>query len=272
MGAYVSPLKGGITTLETPVGRKFALNMHYYPWAGSFPRLTENADVENGRLPIDSWDCGISNAQILAGNADMLITTRALSFKEFGHPVFLRFMWDMNLPNTTALPYSGQARTQCYDPATDNADGTFSAKEYVAAYQHIRQIFAQNGVTNIIWLWSVSASGADPSPYYPGDSQVDWVGVDTYDPTGTLTFSSLFAPTYASLASHNKPIMVTETGTIHSNQQNFLTGLPAALQSNFPMVQGFVYFDDSTWALTPAAAATFAQVAHDPYLSGYGTP
>lgn len=276
LGAYVGPANGTIKTIEQLMGRTAAMNMHYYPWAGLFPHFFEPADLANGRFSVDSWDCGMSDAQIASGAADGLITTRATAIKAFGHALFLRWFWDMNLPSTQVLPYSLQPRTACYDPATDNPDGTFSAKEFVAAWIHVRQIFAQQGVTNVVWVWNISASGVDPTAYYPGDSQVDWVGVDTYDDANT-DFTTLFAPTYKLVSSHNKPILIGETGTIASNQQSFLEGVPAALQSTFPLVKGFMYFDGANdgvnYGLSQSGGMTgFAVMSRDPYMQPLGSP
>jgi hypothetical protein len=271
LGAYVPQTAGGIGTLEKSIGRKFALDMHYYGWVGNFPHLSEVADIENGRFSVDSWDCGLSDAQLASGAADMLITTRAQSLKAYGHPVFLRFFWDMNLPSSTVMPYSGDSRSSCYDPSTDNADGTFSAAQFVAAWNHVRRIFAQQGATNVIWVWNVAASGANPSAYYPGDAQVDWIGIDAYEDQNA-SFQTLFAPSYAFAATYKKPILVAETGTSAGNQQNFLTGLPSVLQSQFPLVAGFMYFDGGSFTLFPSGITALTADGQNPYMNGFGTP
>ncbi|MDQ2865155.1 MAG: hypothetical protein M3R51_02905 [Candidatus Eremiobacteraeota bacterium] len=271
LGAYVPPGPGGISTLEAAIGRKLALDMHYYPWISLFPGLQESADFANGRLSVESWDCGIPNAQVAAGAADPLIATRALALKSFGHPIFLRYMWDMNLP-ATALN-----RQACYDPATDNPDGSFSATQYVAAWNHMRQIFAQNNVTNVIWVWSVSAPGPSASAYYPGDSQVDWIGSDTYD-TGGTDFPTMFSPAYQVVSPFGKPVLIGETGASKGTQPPFFASVVPALTSQFPLVKGFIYHDapnmGTNWSIilpTSSGQAAFAALAADPYLSAFGT-
>jgi hypothetical protein len=276
LGAYVPPSTGGISTLESVIGRTLALDSHYYAWVSDFPRLPENSDVENGRYSVESWDCGISDAQIVSGAADPLIKTRALSLKTLGHPIFLRFFWDMNLPSTTVFPYSNASRSSCYDPTTDEPNDVFSPKEFVAAWDHVRAIFAEENVTNVIWVWSVAASGPNPAAYYPGNTEVDWIGVDTYE-TNSSTFATLFSPTYPFAAGYGKPILVAETGTLAPGQPGFFTNLPTALQSSFPLVQGFMYFDGenagANYTLgSPLGTAAFTTVATNPYLSAFGTP
>jgi hypothetical protein len=264
--AAASHSTSDITTLEGQIGRKFAMDMHYDTWTTNFPATDEAGDVAAGRLPINSWNCSPTNAQIAAGDADLLIQTRGLALKSYGRPVFLRYLWDMNAPTATHL------RGGCYDPGTDNADGTFSSIEFVAAWQRMHTIFATEHVTNVIWVWSPSAATgtADPTPYYPGDAYVDWVGVDAYDTTGQ-GFSPTFASIYPTLARFNKPILVGETGEIQSAQPAFFAQAGPALQTQFPMIRGIVYYDATApgedWRLTPSGITALAAFGAEPYVS-----
>lgn len=276
LGAYVAPENGTIKTLESIMGRPVALDMHYLSWGALFPHFDEPADLANGRYPVDSWDCGMSDAQIASGAADMLIQTRAQAIKAFGHTIFLRWFWDMNLPSSTEFAYSGQTRSACYDKATDNPDGTFSAHEFIAAWIHVRQIFAQENVTNVVWVWDFAAAGSNPAAYYPGSQWVDWVGVDAFDSSG-VSFPAMFGPLYPTLTQFNKPILIGETGTTGANQVSYLGGVSSALQSNFAMVKGFMYFDGtsygSNWTLNPGPGSTeFARLSQTPYMKAMGSP
>jgi hypothetical protein len=272
LGAYVSYPNGQITGLENQIGRRLAIDMHYDNWVSLFPYFPENHDLTAGRLSIDSWNCGMSDADIVSGAADPLIITRAQALRTFGHPIFLRFMWDMNLPSTTAqIP-----RTQCYDPSTDNSDGTFSATEFVQAWQHIRLLFAQQGATNVIWIWSFSSAGTNPAPYYPGNSQVDWIGIDAYD-TSAVGFAENLVNAYQFAAAYGKPLMVTETGASSLIQSSFFLNAASTLQTQFPLIKGYVYYDSTAgggfdWSLNTAGIAAFTTFAQSPYMSAYATP
>jgi beta-mannanase len=173
-------------------------------------------------------------------------------------------MWDANLPPGSLK------RTACYDPATDESNGNFSPAQYVAAWQHIRSIFDQQGVTNVIWVWSVSSAGTDPGPFYPGDSQVDWIGIDAYDTAGT-DFAGTFSPIYSKIATYGKPVLVTETGASPFVQAQFLQGAVPALQTQFPLVHAFIYYDANSgiyqWALSSDGVAAFTALGHNPYFS-----
>jgi hypothetical protein len=272
LGAYVPTSSGPVSLLESLIGRHLALNSHYNTFGRLF--LNDSGDLAAERYSIEAWDCGMSNAQIVAGAADSYLITRALAIKAFGHQLFLRYFWDINTPASTVLPYSGQSRAACYDKATDNPDGTFSATEFIAAWIHIRRIFAEEGTTNVIWVWSVSGTGSSPNAYYPGDSEVDWIGVDSY--AGLLDFATVFGGPYALVASHNKPILVTETGALGANQSAFFAAVPTELQLQFPLVKGFTYFDSVNdgvnYTLSPGGTSAFAAMANTPYMSAFGTP
>lgn len=267
LGAYVP---GGVGGLEFTMGRKLALDMHYYTWAGLFPAFQETGDVANTRTPVDSWDCQPSNAQIASGSQDALIVTRAQAIKAFGHAIFLRYMWDPNL-NDAVL-----GRQQCHD-SNDNADGTFSATQFVAAWNHIRAIFAQQGVNNVVWVWSVSAAGTAPAAYYPGDANVDWVAIDGYDTNGDSSIVPVFSSIYSAVAGYNKPVLIAETGASSTGelQVPYLLSVSPAIQKNFPLVKGFIYYDGKTsngfsWSLDAAGANAFATVGSDPLFQAFG--
>lgn len=263
LGAFVAASNGSIATVETQIGRSLAMDMHYYQWVGLFPGALDEADIAGNRYAIDSWNCGISSAQVVSGSADMLILTRALAIKSYGRPVFLRYMWDMNLPSMSL------GRASCYDPSTDNADGSFSASQFVAAWKHIRQIFAQANVTNVVWVWDVAAAGSDPNAYYPGDSEVDWVGLDVYN-AGNVDPATLLLPLYAKLAQFDKPILLAEVGTRKSTQRSFFPGVVPTLKSNLPLIKGFIYYDGfnsgTDWGISASALPSFSALAADPYF------
>lgn len=269
LGAFVNTAGPGAATpamlanFEGQIGRKVALSMHYRGWDVAFPGSDEADDLQNGRVPVISWDCGIPNAQVAAGAADATIALHADAVKAYGKPMFIRYMWEMNLPQAL------NGRGRCYDPATDLAGGVFSPAQFIAAWQHIRTIFAAHGAKNVVWLFNPSGGGTvDSTPYYPGDSQVDWVGIDQYD-RADVPFAQAYS-LYATLAPFNKPMLIAETGANPVNQVAFFGSAKAALQSQFPLIKGFMYFDSAgavDWHLTAAGTSAFATMASDPYFS-----
>jgi hypothetical protein len=154
LGARVSP--GGssspanVAAFESQIGRKLALDLHYRNWNQSFPAADELDDEANGRIPVESWNCSVSNEAVASGSQDVIIDARAAAIKSFAKPLFLRYLWDMN------LPVDVNGREGCFDPNTDLTNGFLSPTQYVRAWSHIRARFAADGVTNVVWLWNPS--------------------------------------------------------------------------------------------------------------------
>jgi endoglucanase len=275
-GAFADPsgLQHGdtadsVASLEAQLGRKLAIDDAYFVFGTRFGTNIQLDDFANGRIPLFSWNCGPPNAAIAEGTYDDSIRSQADAVKTYGLPVFVRYMWDPN------LPYTQLGRTACYDPATDNADKSFSAPLFVAAWQRIHTIFAEEGAVNAVWLWTIGSAGKNALAYYPGDAYVDWTGMDAYDLTNSGSFAQTFAAPYAALAGFAKPIMISETGAIASLQPGFFSGAAQTMRTSFPLVRAFVYYDGigtkQDWRLASPTPSTFASFAHDPYLGGsYG--
>jgi hypothetical protein len=275
LGGFINPsgsaygnTPSNTEAFETQIGRKLALDLQFSAFGTKFGNLEEQNDYANGRIPIFSWNCGATNAEVAAGAVDSTLLLQADAVKTYGWPVFIRYLWDMNLPATNF------ARTGCYDPSTDQKH-YFSPTEFIAAWTHVRQIFAQAGVTNAIWLWTVSATGTNPLAYYPGPGLVDWVGFDSYDLTNT-SLSATLQPMYSVLTPLNKPLMVSETGAGEAVQTAFFTGAAQTLQTQFPLVKGFVYYDGigtQDWRIAPAALPAFTTFAKSSYMeASYAAP
>jgi len=270
-GAMVDPAGGngpfeGVTEdLERQIGRPLALHAEYYTWRHPFPGGHEADDYAHGRVPVISWDCGAKAIDIISGREDAVIRAHALLFKQYGHRVFLRYFWEMN------LPYAVENRASCSDPLRD-VNGYISPADFIDAWDHIRAVFRAEGATNVAWLWCPSGYLLqDPLPYYPGDSQVSWIGFDHYDLTGTLGLLNTLAAPYAALEKLPKPMLVAETGTIQGRQYPYLSTAPAILQANFPRIRGFMYFDESStranWVLDPAGVAGAKVAGAAPYFA-----
>jgi hypothetical protein len=65
---------------------------------------------------------------------------------------------------------------------------------FVAAWQHVVNIFRQESASNVRWFWCANYN-SNPTirvftSYYPGDSYVDYVGVDMYSNTQYNTWGT----------------------------------------------------------------------------------
>jgi hypothetical protein len=286
VGGFISPTHGespsqqiaSTATFESQIGRKLALDMHYYQFTDAFPGIAEQDDLKNGRIAFDSWHCGDTDANIAAGVDDAIISKRAANIAAYGGPVFLRYKWEMNLTYNK----------KCQDPAHDvvESDGRvhYNPTYFQYAFDHIRAVFAANGASNVVWVFNPSSSGIDPDLYYPGDNYVDWISFDHYD-TNMKDFQDTFSAlnkkggesyyTYPYfIANHpNKPFIIGETGIAQTGQQMFIGGADQALQQAFPNILAMVYWDSTgqrgQYQLLQYGIQAYAQFAAGPYEQGF---
>ena len=96
-----------------------------------------------------------------------------------------------------------------------------SGAEYVAAWDHIRAIFAQVGVDNAAWVWCPTATGfadGQAAAFYPGNSEVDWICADAYPAYGSTASFASTVTAFLGWASHYaKPVMIGEFGVPESD-------------------------------------------------------
>ena len=160
----------------------------------------------------------------------------------------------------------------------------------MAAFRHLHDVFTARGATNVIWVWSPNATDAPEvagnhwTDYYPGDTYVDWVGIDGYN-WGTATsfgrwqrFEDVFAPVYDDYADR-KPIMIAETASTEAggDKAAWIAQLRPALAERFPAVAAVVWFDqhkETDWSFTssPGTLAAFRTLGADELLSPLPPP
>jgi hypothetical protein len=266
-----------VALVEQQLGRQLLLHMTYLAFTESLSNNKLLDDFVNYRVPIVSWNCQYPDATIASGQYDLQINLAATQAKNFGGPMFVSYFWSPNLP-TSSMQDLATSRLGCWSPeAGDLPKQIVSPTQFIAAWQHIHSIFDKVGATNVIWLWIVSS---DPNsvaamPYYPGNQWVDWVGMNSFDSNGG-SFSSTFSNLYSTLAPLNKPIMISQTGAVAAQQQSFFSSAVPTLQSQFPLVKAFCYYDsvdyiineNADWRVSAAAFPAFAALANSPYMAG----
>jgi hypothetical protein len=247
-----------IASREQELGRTMRLHHAFYAWDDNFPDGTQADDAVHGRIPLITW-WGTYYAGINNGSQDSVIRARADAIRAYGHQIYLAWGAEMNL---TSPPWPGVQNT--VDPAG-----------FIAAWRRIHDIFRQQGVTNVVWVWTPNTEsnpgGTDPSSpnhwtrYYPGDAYVDWVGVDGYNwgavgSSNWRTLASFVGPVYRDYASR-KPFMIVETGSndIGGDKGRWLDEARAWIKSHSD-IHAFVYFDqlsapDRDWRIDSSAGA-----------------
>ncbi|HVX91494.1 MAG TPA: glycosyl hydrolase [Candidatus Paceibacterota bacterium] len=265
--------------VEQVLGRKVAIDNQYANWADFPPNLDQAAwDIANGRAPMISWKtdypghppgCATA-ADIVNGVYDTQLKTQADAIKALGGTVLIRWHYEMEHPQGG----------KCFYDVDVTKDPVTAGKEYIAAWQHVHDIFKTDNVTNAQWVWApgndaFSDNRGDGGPtdlwkdFYPGDDYVDWIGSDTYNKVATssvaINESNRFLNFYNQVAPIGKPLMLSETGAVGPDPQMFdngigcdysigsttpdaatewITSATQTFASQFPMMKAFVYWSN----------------------------
>jgi hypothetical protein len=265
-GAWVGPTDytqqgriQAVNALQQQIGRRLDIVHIYLQQDATFPTSSDLAFVRQGSMLLVSWALNDSRG-ITAGRYDSTIRQRAREIKAIGKPVFLEWRWEMDRPNL---------RTQ-----------VGSAADYVAAWKHVRRIFAQQHTDNVAWVWCPTAhgfAGGYAGAYYPGDAQVDWICADAYPRGASLhPFANVVQPFLAWASHHPKPIMIGEYGVPQRySPQERAQWLRSAAQTilSHPRIKALVYFDGpgvhpgSNFILDGGSLQAFRGIAGNRYFN-----
>lgn len=252
-----------VDSLQHQIGRKLSIVHTYLKWQARYPRLSDETFLSQGSILLISW-AGTDTRQITSGAEDSWIRTRAQQIKALGRPVFLEWRWEMDRPNLSAQIGSG--------------------RDFVAAWDHIRTIFAAVGADNAAWVWCPTANGfidGRAPAFYPGDDEVDWICADAYPTPGVYeSFASAVDPFLRWASRHPKPVMIGEFGVpeSYSAQQRaqWLRAVQQVVLADH-QIKALVYFDadpagpgsERSFSLDGggAALAAFRSMARLPYFN-----
>jgi len=239
--------------------------MHIYTAWGSkpeheFPAKQVKSILELGSIPVITWEPWLTSfdpdkypqlkpmdkrdknglADVAKGTYDFYLTQWADEAKKINGPIFLRVGHEMNDPYR--YPWGPQNNT---------------AKDFIAAWKHIRAVFKKEGANNIVWVWSPHPAYGFFKEFYPGDSLVDYVGIGTLN-YGTVatwskwwSFKEIFGKYYDKLSAFNKPIMLTEFGSlaVGGNRGQWFAQALDSMPQQYPAVKSVLFFhfsDDKT--------------------------
>lgn len=266
--------------LETAIGRKIVIDNQYSNWADFstvIPPAQAAWDIAGSRIPMISWKtsypghspgCATWSA-IVTGAYDAQLIDQAAAIQALGGTVMIRWHYEMEHPQGG----------DCFYDVDVNADPVTAGAEYVAAWQHVVDLFRAHSVTNVQWVW---APGADAfsdkfgnpdvlwQDFYPGDPYVDWIGVDVYNKSWTAVLPILtyapFVNFYNQTVGTGKPLMLSETGAIGpdpqmdsngvgcagsdggltlSPQRKWISSAADKFKTQFSAIKGYVYWSSS---------------------------
>ena len=246
------------------LGRSERIMHVFYDWTDTLPGHLDG--LPEHACPMISWR-GTRLADILDGSHDALIARAARRLGGLGRPALLRWGWEMN--------------GSWYDWGGARNGGTASG--YVRAWRRLHDIFADEGTTNVSWVWSPNWNDSPDEDwnrmarYYPGDRYVDWVGVSGYN-LHRETPEALFGAFYRAYAD-TRPVMISEVGAVDrggSTKAEWIT-MFADWVKDHPAVGAVTWFDTDThyaysekWRIdtTAESLAAYRAMATDPTFTG----
>jgi mannan endo-1,4-beta-mannosidase len=233
----------GVTAFTAMTGIRPRLVPYYSGWLEPFQVRFVRTEAQHGVVPLVQIDPRhTSIAAIAAGRYDSYLTTYAAAVRSYHQPVILSFGHEMN----------GNWYSWGYQHT--------SPREFVAAWRHIVTLFRARGALNVTWLWTINIESSQMSPiraWWPGQSYVNWVGIDGYYYYASYRFASLFGPTIAAVREiTHDPILLAETAVAPAaGQAAKIADLFAGIRTYGLL--GFIWFDVShleDWQLKSAAA------------------
>lgn len=285
-----------VDEFEQAAGKHVAIVAWYDSWQGTpqGPDLALLAAVAaHGSVPMISWASDdfrdgtnqpdYNLAAILSGRYDGYINLWAQQLAAYGKPVLLRWDWEMN---------------GSWYPWGVGVNGNTPA-QFIAAWRHLHDLFAQTGATNVQWVWSPNVVLGNDFPLeslFPGDAYVDWLALDGFNHAawGWRSFSTLFWPAYQRVTQmSSRPVMIAETSSSEadgsspkgvSKAQWITSALTKEIPAAFPRVRALIWFNDDKvgveengydWRITSSseAAQAFARaIALPVYRSTWYPP
>ncbi len=236
-----------------------------------FPAKQMQSVRDYGAIPFFSWNSGASGTSdfsehrlvdINSGKYDAYIHEFAESARQWGHPFFLRFNWEMN---------------GAWFPWAEGVNGN-GPGEYVAAWRRVHDIFTAVGATNATWVWcpygDAQRTLAPMGQFYPGSAYVDWTCLDGFNwgnnqanPVPWRSFDQLFRVAYEQVVKRiapDKPMILAETASNGSGRAKaaWIRGMFKQLATNFPRIRGFIWFNqfdrDVRWPIETSVASSRA--------------
>ncbi len=261
LGVYEAgapPDTAPIAAFGQAAGKQPNIAGYYSGWAEPFATAFAKQLRAMGISPFVQIDPRFASVPAIAAGAyDPYLRSYADSVKDFGDAVVIGFGHEMN---ASWYPWGYKH---------------LPPKIFIAAWRHIVTVFRREGADNVTWLWTINQdrSGTGPvADWWPGNSYVNWVGIDGYYFLPSDTFASVFGRTIRQVrAFTSKPVLLSETAVGPAADQLLkITNLFQGMQQYGTL--GLVWFDKTqdhgifhqNWRIegsTPAEAAFRVGVA-----------
>jgi cellulose synthase (UDP-forming) len=162
-------------------------------------------------IPMINWEPEILLEEdvwkkISNGLCDKYLQKCATEIRAYKDPVFINFAPGFDDPKK----FPQQEKTN-------------ASEDFKKAWQYIYTFFNNLGISNITWVWNPLNSSS--TNFYPGPKFVDWIGVSCLNYGEKITaenwysFSQIYNPFRNCIAQFQKPVMITEFGSLKSPDQ-----------------------------------------------------
>jgi hypothetical protein len=280
-----------VTKFEENSRKKASMVQFFQPFAQcnpscsfyKFPTSPFESIRLHGSIPVLAWSSqsipstnnepDFQLSDVIAGRYDSYLREFATKAKEWNHPFFLRFNWEMN----------GK-----WFPWHEGVNGNQSG-ESAKAWRHVHDIFTAVGATNASWVWcpNVEYTGSTPlASLYPGDAYVDWTCLDGYNwgtnpakPDKWKSFDQVYKASYQKITetiAPSKPMMIGEVASTEygGSKATWIKDMLVRIPNDYKKIRALLWFDkfDSNmdWPVETSGSATtaFAEGLQNPAYVG----
>ncbi|WP_299780212.1 glycosyltransferase family 2 protein [uncultured Formosa sp.] len=241
-----------ISEVEQILDKKMDIISFYIAWdktidSGFFNKTLDSV-YNKGAIPMITWEPWLNtfldsvpenkhvNTLIIAGYLDTYINAFALELKKLNKPVFLRYSHEFDNP---------------FYPWYDNTE--VASTTFKEAWRHVHDIFRENGVGKVIWVWN-PWKAKNVKAFYPGPEYVDWFGVNILnyatlkDPENWYSFKQLYDSFHNAFKTlPETPVMISEFGVLKDgdNQRKWFSSAFNTLNYEFDEIRAIVYFNSN---------------------------
>lgn len=192
---------------------------------------------------------------ITGGSYDAALEAVGTAIAGASGPVIVTVAHEMNIGGTPAPQYPWAETSTGSGPG----GGTLTAAEWIAGWQYVVTKIRSTAAGNALFMWAPGAytggTTYDPSPYWPGSSYVDMVGIDGYPNTeygaALGTFSGQFGPTVSIIRGlgWTGPVFISETNlaAMVASGGETITSFVADMYA--AGISGVLEFEDAAWTL-----------------------
>lgn len=216
-------------------------------------------------------------SDITSGAHDSELTAVGSAIAAAGKPVILTFGHEMNVSGQ--YPWSQNAKGTLGFTSGTGGTADLTPAQWIAGWKYVHDKVNSTANGNALWMWACSAWTAgttvNPSPWWPGASYVDMVGIDGYPNTqygqSLGTFAGQIQQTVTAIRSlgWSDPIFLAETnlaGMVASGGEGITQFVADMHTAN---MSGIFEFQES---YEPDMSAAQWTEYHNAVSQYYGTP